>query len=199
MAIATRCRIRAPGFKRKTVNARAVTFRLPLVTVTTIHRFCREVVVGMFLREVGMTTRTRVRLVRGREQLCRINEQGNLPAGGVCLRERFVRMTFETILIFQPCHRRELKRNPQRGPSQKPQTRDTHAALPSRKAKPKTPPDLPIVARFLRGIALTTSQVSCRRRRSAGPTGWVFVPVCAPNTCLPFWSESSASNDVPTI
>ena len=75
VTILARRRAHIAALHRTTVNTRAVTVRLPLVTRAAIHWLRGDVVIGMFGREIGMATDASIRRVRGRAQLRFIHEQ----------------------------------------------------------------------------------------------------------------------------
>lgn len=114
VAILTRRRIVVTGLEGETVNARIETFRLPFVADRTIHPQHRFVVIGMFRRDVGMTTDAGIRFVRRQLEFCKIYKQGNGSAGRIRLGEGTVPVAIQTIAILDTGERRKSRQRNQR-------------------------------------------------------------------------------------
>ena len=86
---------------RDAMHARAIAGGLFLVTNRASCGPGRLVVIGMFVRDIGVAARAGIRLVNGCLEFGQVNEDGNFFARRRRFGERFVRMTFHAIAVLQ--------------------------------------------------------------------------------------------------
>jgi hypothetical protein len=99
MAIAARGGIFLTFRRSDSVDARAVALRLRGVTLGAIDSLCRDIVIGMFGREVRMTAGASIGFVNRGREFGDIYKQGNFFAGSVGFAQRLVGVTIETETI----------------------------------------------------------------------------------------------------
>lgn len=101
MTILARRRVVVTGLERQAVDAGVKTFRLPRMARRTVHpRHCL-VVVGMLVRNVGVTVDAGIRRVRRGHELRLVHEQRDRFAGRIGLGQRVVAVTIEAVAVFQ--------------------------------------------------------------------------------------------------
>ena len=82
------------------VNAVDVLLVLRLVALAAIDRLCRQIVIGMFYRKVGMATGAGIGFVDGGAELGFVNKKPEGLAGGIGLEESLVGVAFEARTIW---------------------------------------------------------------------------------------------------
>jgi len=88
------------GFQGETVNARAVTVGLPLMTRRAIYRLKNFIVVRMFHCRVDVATDAGIRSVSRSGEFRFIDEQGNCLSRGVGFEKGVVEVAIEAVAVF---------------------------------------------------------------------------------------------------